>query len=276
MEKTKAQDRSFRAELTLNKEGVFTGAYAVNPLTRQRVPIFVGNFVLMEYGTGAIMAVPAHDQRDFEFAREFSLPVIVTIMPIGTSLDPASMEGAYEGDGVMVNSGPFDGTNNKDAIPAIIDYLEERRLGRRTINFRLKDWGISRQRYWGTPYSDDLLRRVRRRARTLRRPARGAAPRCQSRDGGKIAARRQSCLLQRRMPQVWKGCEAGDRHHGHLRRVVVVFPQICIAPLTEGSPSTGSRSITGRLWTSTSAAWSTPSSISSTRGSSTGSSTSLD
>jgi leucyl-tRNA synthetase len=97
------------------------------------------------------MAVPAHDQRDIEFAREFSLPVIVTIMPIGTSLDPASMEGAYEGDGVMVNSGPFDGTNNKDAIPAIIDYLEERRLGRRTINFRLKDWGISRQRYWGTP-----------------------------------------------------------------------------------------------------------------------------
>jgi len=151
VEKTKAQDRSFRAELTLNKEGVFTGAYAVNPLTRQRVPIFVGNFVLMEYGTGAIMAVPAHDQRDFEFAREFSLPVIVTIMPIGTSLDPASMEGAYEGDGVMVNSGPFDGTNNKDAIPAIIDYLEERRLGRRTVNFRLKDWGISRQRYWGTP-----------------------------------------------------------------------------------------------------------------------------
>ncbi|MGA2110001.1 MAG: class I tRNA ligase family protein, partial [Syntrophorhabdales bacterium] len=151
VEKTKAQDRSFRAELTLNKEGVFTGAYALNPLTQQRVPIFVGNFVLMEYGTGAIMAVPAHDQRDFEFAREFSLPVIVTIMPIGTSLDPSSMEGAYEGDGVMVNSGPFDGANNKDAIPAIIDYLEERRLGRRTVNFRLKDWGISRQRYWGTP-----------------------------------------------------------------------------------------------------------------------------
>ncbi len=151
VEKTKAQDRSFRAELTLKKEGVFTGAYALNPLTRQRVPIFVGNFVLMEYGTGAIMAVPAHDQRDFEFAREFSLPVIVTITPVGTSLDPSSMEGAYEGDGVMVNSGPFDGANNKDAIPAIIDYLEERGLGKRTVNFRLKDWGISRQRYWGTP-----------------------------------------------------------------------------------------------------------------------------
>ncbi len=151
VERTKAQDRSFRAELTLKKEGVFTGTYALNPLTQARVPIFVGNFVLMEYGTGAIMAVPAHDQRDFEFAKEFSLPVIVTIMPPGVSLDPASMEGAWEGDGVMVNSGPFDGANNRDAIPAIIDYLEERRLGKRTVNFRLKDWGISRQRYWGTP-----------------------------------------------------------------------------------------------------------------------------
>ncbi|HUJ68816.1 MAG TPA: leucine--tRNA ligase [Syntrophorhabdales bacterium] len=151
VEKAKAQDRSFRAELSLKKEGVFTGAHAINPLNGQKVPIFVGNFVLMEYGTGAIMAVPAHDQRDFEFAREFSLPVIMTISPAETSLDPASMEGAYEGDGVMVNSGPFDGMNNRDAIPAILDYLEERRLGRRTVNFRLKDWGISRQRYWGTP-----------------------------------------------------------------------------------------------------------------------------
>ena len=97
------------------------------------------------------MAVPAHDQRDFEFAREFDLPVVVTIMPDGGSLDPASMERAYEGEGSLVNSGTFDGMDNRDAIPAIIDYLEERRIGSRTINYRLKDWGISRQRYWGTP-----------------------------------------------------------------------------------------------------------------------------
>jgi leucyl-tRNA synthetase len=151
VEKAKAQDRSFRSELALKKEGVFTGAYVINPLTQHRVPIFIGNFVLMEYGTGAIMAVPAHDQRDFEFAREFSLPVIVTINPPGATLDPSTMEGAYEDEGVLTGSGPFDGMNNRKAIPAIIDYLEEQHLGKRTINFRLKDWGISRQRYWGNP-----------------------------------------------------------------------------------------------------------------------------
>ena len=151
VEKAQTQDRSFRADLTLKKEGVFTGAYALNPLADRRVPIFVSNFVLAEYGTGAIMAVPAHDQRDFEFAREFGLPVIVTIAPEGANPDPGSMERAYEDDGVLVNSGKFNGMNNRDAIPAIIDYLEERAIGRRTINYRLKDWGISRQRYWGAP-----------------------------------------------------------------------------------------------------------------------------
>jgi leucyl-tRNA synthetase len=151
VEKAKMQDRSFRAELSLKKEGVFTGGYAINPLTRQRVPIFVSNFVLAEYGTGAIMSVPAHDQRDFEFAKEFNLPIIITIMPEEETIDQAAMEQAYEGDGLMVNSGPFNGRNNREAIPAIIDYLEEQGIGKRTVNYRLKDWGISRQRYWGTP-----------------------------------------------------------------------------------------------------------------------------
>ncbi len=151
VEKAATQDRSFRAELTLKKEGVFTGAYAVNPLTGRKVPIFVGNFVLGEYGTGAIMAVPAHDQRDFEFAREFGLPVVVTITPVGVDLDPAAMEAAYVDDGVLVNSDLFNGMNNRDAMPAIIDYLEKRGFGKRTVNYRLKDWGISRQRYWGAP-----------------------------------------------------------------------------------------------------------------------------
>jgi leucyl-tRNA synthetase len=144
-------DRGFRAELALKKEGVFTGSYAINPLTQQKVPIFIGNFVLMEYGTGAIMSVPAHDQRDFEFAKEFDLPVIITIMPEGRALDTSAMQEAYEGDGVMVNSGAFNGKNNRGAIPAIIDFLEQRGIGKKTVNYRLKDWGISRQRYWGTP-----------------------------------------------------------------------------------------------------------------------------
>jgi leucyl-tRNA synthetase len=128
-------------------------------LTGTKVPIYIGNFVLMEYGTGAIMSVPAHDQRDFEFAKEYGIPVIVTIMPEGTTLDPATMTGAHEGDGQMVNSGPFNGRQNREAIPSIIDYLEEKKIGKRTVNYRLRDWGISRQRYWGTPipiiYCDD-------------------------------------------------------------------------------------------------------------------------
>jgi leucyl-tRNA synthetase len=157
--KARAQDKSFRAEIAVNKEGVFTGKYVTNPLTGAKVPIYIGNFVLLEYGTGAIMSVPAHDQRDFEFAKEYGIPVIVTIMPEGTTLDPATMKGAHEGDGQMVNSGPFNGRQNREAIPSIIDYLEEKKIGKRTVNYRLRDWGISRQRYWGTPipiiYCDD-------------------------------------------------------------------------------------------------------------------------
>ena len=151
IEKVKAQDRSFRSEISTEKEGVFTGRYAVNPLNGKKIPVYIGNFVLMEYGTGAIMSVPAHDQRDFEFAKQYSLPVIVTISPEGKTLDPQDMTEAYEDDGVMVNSERFNGRNNREAIPVIIDYLEQKGFGRGTVNYRLKDWGISRQRYWGTP-----------------------------------------------------------------------------------------------------------------------------
>lgn len=151
IEKVRTQDRSFRAEISLEKEGVFTGAYAINPLTDNKVPIYVGNFVLMEYGTGAIMAVPAHDQRDYEFAKEYDLPVIVTITPKDRVLDPGTMDCAFVDDGVMINSDRFNGMGNRKAINAIIDYLEEKGFGTRTVNYRLKDWGISRQRYWGAP-----------------------------------------------------------------------------------------------------------------------------
>ena len=151
IEKVKKQDRSYRTEISLKKEGAFTGKYAINPLNGTKIPIYIGNFVLMEYGTGAIMSVPAHDQRDFEFAKEYGLPIVITIMPEDKSLTAETMEGAYEGDGKMVNSAHFNGMNNREAIPTIISYLEEKGLGMGKINYRLRDWGISRQRYWGTP-----------------------------------------------------------------------------------------------------------------------------
>ncbi|HAO93999.1 MAG: leucine--tRNA ligase [Deltaproteobacteria bacterium GWB2_55_19] len=135
----------------MKKEGVFTGAYCVNPLTGDRVPVYVANFVLMGYGTGAVMAVPAHDQRDFEFAKVYGLPINLVINPKDKTLDPATMAEAYVDDGVMVNSGPFDGAPNTGAMDGIIDLIEEKKAGRRSINYKLRDWGISRQRYWGCP-----------------------------------------------------------------------------------------------------------------------------
>jgi len=145
------QDKIVRSKEDLEKEGVFTGAYCINPVARFRMPIYVANFVLMEYGTGAVMAVPTHDQRDFEFAEKYGLAQVVVIQPEGAELLPKTMTEAYLGEGVMVNSGPFNGMNNLDAMGAIVEYLAKKELGRKTINYRLKDWGISRQRYWGNP-----------------------------------------------------------------------------------------------------------------------------
>ncbi len=140
-----------RASTTLEKEGVFTGVFCVNPFTGEQVPILVANYVLMEYGTGAVMGVPAHDQRDFEFARKYNLPIRVVIQPPGEELDPETMTCAYEGDGVMVNSGPFNGLTKEEGIKAVVKYAEEKGLGRSAVNYRLRDWLISRQRYWGAP-----------------------------------------------------------------------------------------------------------------------------
>ncbi len=133
------------------KEGVFTGRYCLNPLTEEKIPIYVANFVLFDYGTGAIMAVPTHDQRDFEFARKYDLPLRVVIKPVDADLDERTMTEAYAGEGVLVNSGPFNGRRNLEALEGIAEYLEARGLGRKTVNYRLRDWGISRQRYWGAP-----------------------------------------------------------------------------------------------------------------------------
>jgi len=134
------------------KEGVFLGRFAVNPFSGEQVPIWAGNFVLMEYGTGAIMAVPAHDQRDFEFARKYRLPVRVVIRPAnGVAADPKRMEEAFTDYGVMVNSGTWSGLSSREGIEKMQQDAVKRGIGRSETTYRIKDWGISRQRYWGTP-----------------------------------------------------------------------------------------------------------------------------
>lgn len=149
--RTLVEKQRASVEDELEKKGVFTGAWCINPFNGERVPIYVANFVLMEYGTGAVMAVPAHDQRDFEFARKYNLPIRPVIQPQDTILDGTAMEAAWEGPGVLVDSGPFTGMASGEARKAIIRHAEEQGFGRAQTTYRLRDWGISRQRYWGAP-----------------------------------------------------------------------------------------------------------------------------
>jgi len=133
------------------KNGMFLGRYFINPFTGEKCPLWVADYALFEYGTGAVMAVPTHDNRDFEFAKKYGLPMQVVISPEGETLNPDTLVAAYADDSVMVNSGSFNGLNNQDAKKAIADLAEAEGWGQRTVNFKLRDWLVSRQRYWGTP-----------------------------------------------------------------------------------------------------------------------------
>ncbi len=151
VERIKKQDRLMRTSDYYDKEGIFLDAYCLNPVTGSRMPIFATNFVLADYGTGCVMAVPTHDQRDFEFAKKFELPLIVVIQNPEAPLEAERMTEAYVDEGILINSGRFDGMKNTEAMEAIADYLESIGKGKKTIQYRLRDWGISRQRYWGAP-----------------------------------------------------------------------------------------------------------------------------
>jgi leucyl-tRNA synthetase len=151
IEHTLKMDSYMRTADFTAKEGVFAGRYCLNPVTDEEIPIFVANFVLSDYGTGAIMAVPTHDQRDFEFAKKYRLKLRVVIKPPDQNIDEESMTEAYVDEGILVNSGPFNGEHNLEALDSIAEYLQSKGKGHKTVNFRIRDWGISRQRYWGAP-----------------------------------------------------------------------------------------------------------------------------
>jgi len=149
LERTKKLNELER--ISKEKDGLFIGKYAINPINNEKVPIYIANFVLMDYGTGIIMSVPAHDQRDFEFAKKYNIPIKVVIQPHTLPLKAENLKRAFTEEGILVNSGDFDGLNNKEAIEKISDYLEKKGLGKRVVNYKIRDWNISRQRYWGAP-----------------------------------------------------------------------------------------------------------------------------
>ena len=151
VDRIKKQDKMMRTADYYEKEGIFLDAYCLNPVTEKKMPIYAANFVLADYGTGCVMAVPTHDQRDFEFAKKYGLELIVVIQNPDNPLDPETMTEAYVDKGILIDSGQFNGMENMKALDDIADFLSSIDRGRKTVEYRLRDWGISRQRYWGAP-----------------------------------------------------------------------------------------------------------------------------
>ena len=151
IEKVEHMNDIERTSTVNEKTGVFIGKYAINPFTKKEIPIYISDYVLMGYGTGAVMGVPAHDQRDFEFATKFGIDIIPVVDPGDPEIDLNNLKEACAAEGTLINSGEFNGMNNRDAIGKFIEIVEEQGIGKKTVNYRLRDWLISRQRYWGCP-----------------------------------------------------------------------------------------------------------------------------
>ena len=235
------------------KTGVFLGRHAINPVNGERIPVWAADYVLPDYGTGAIMAVPAHDQRDLDFAREFGLPVRVVVQ---TDLpDPAQTGQATPGDGTLVNSGPLDGMNKAEAIAAITEILAGQGLGRAAVSYRLRDWLVSRQRFWGAPIPIVYCEVVRRGPGAGRPAARAAARPARPGPGpeGHVSAGGRGRLGEHPVPEVLGPGPPGHRHDGHVRRLVLVLPAVLLARVHRrpvrgrlGAPVVPDRPVRGR------------------------------
>ncbi len=220
-------DEIARAAADKEKTGVFTGGYAINPVNNERIPIWIADYVMMGYGTGAIMAVPAHDQRDFEFAKKFDLPITLVVQPENGDIESADdLSEAWPEEGVMINSGPLDGIQagkgEGESVQAAIAWLEEHGKGERSVNFRLRDWLISRQRMWGAPipiiYCD--------RCGTVPVPYEDLPvvlpDDAEFKPTGESPLRSHDGFPERRLPLVRRPGPARDGHDGHLYVLVLV------------------------------------------------------
>ena len=222
IKEVQAEDEFARAAEDTEKKGMEIGAYAINPVNGDRVPILVANYVLMGYGTGAVMGVPAHDDRDFAFAKKYGLEIRPVIKPVDGQL-PEPMTESYIEDGVLINSGDFTGMENKQAMVEITKYLESKGQGCFKVNYRLRDWLISRQRYWGTPipivYCDQC---------GIVPVPEDQLPVMLPEDVELVAGRSRYPPVRMSIPPVpsVRSSSARNRYHGYLYRFLLVLPAV--------------------------------------------------
>ncbi len=223
VERITIENRSARMLDNYEKEGVFTGAYCINPANGRRMPVYTANFALMEYGTGAVMSVPAHDQRDFDFARKYGLEIVVVIKPEDANPEDVAVSEAYTGDGILIHSESFNGTDNRTAQKEITDWLERQGLGKTRSQFPAAGLGHFPPALLGRSRSHAPLRKMRHRAGTGRRPAGGAARRRGPAGRRRLTAGFPGIVCQHRLPGMRRRCPPGNRHHGYLRGILLVF-----------------------------------------------------